>query len=358
MLTIIELSGSARQMGEAFGEACRGGIRELYDLRLAAALRFAAKKERPLSAEQVLATARQCLPSTAAYDPDGYDEFRGIDRAAGLSPEQLFALQGYTDLRDLLGFGPLPHREGCTSFIVAGDRAAGGRLLIGQTWDLQTDNMPYVCLVHREPADAPETWSLTLTGCLTLIGLNSEGIAVGNTNLQTRDVRPGVQYLSVLHRALRARSLAEAIAAIRDAPRSAAHYYYVAGPDGRAVGIECSARESVRFDVARDTFVHCNHALSAKIAALEAAAPSLSTSHRQQRLTALLNAHSGAVGIADLKRFLSDHEGGADRCICRHDWEDVSTNATVIMCPATREMHACRAQPHVGQWLSRKLALT
>lgn len=354
-LPIVELAGSPRRMGEAFGESCRDQTRELYAIRMKWAIRFAQEQGRAVTEEQVLDLCRQCLPLTEACDPVGFEEFTGIAAAAGLSPAQLYALQGLTDLRDLLAFGPQPASEGCSSFIVAPDRAADGQLLVGQNWDLQTDNMPYVCLVHRRPVGQPETWALTLTGCLTLIGLNAEGIAVGNTNLSTRDVRLGVQYLTVLHRALRARSFSEAVESIRQALRAAAHYYYVAGPGGMAVGLECSAQRAVAFEVRSGTFVHCNHALSREIAELEVEPPAPSTSYRQKRLEELLRAHRGAIGIEDLKQYLSDHEGGVDRCLCRHDCEGISTNAAVILSPGTGQIHACRAQPHLGEWVTRQV---
>ena len=284
-LPIIELSGSPAQLGEAFGEICREELLELYARRMQSVLRHARDKGREATEKQVLATARQCLEPTAAYDPIGYEEFAGIARAAGISLEQCYVLQGLTDLRDVVALGPPPKGEGCSSFIVAADRSATGDLLLGQNWDLQTDNMPFVRLVHRRPQGQPETWSLTLTGCLTLIGVNDAGIAVGNTNLQTTDARVGVQYLTVLHRALRATSLPEAVECIRQAPRAGAHYYYAAGPDGHAVGLECSATRALPFQVDNGVFVHCNHALSDEIAALEAESPGPSTVHRQERLT-------------------------------------------------------------------------
>lgn len=354
-LPIVELAGSPAHMGETFGEQCRAEIRELYAVRLGAAIRFAARRGRHFREAQVLAVARQCLEPTALYDPVGYREFLGIARGANLAPEQLYAMQGLTDLRDVLGFGPPPEGVGCSSFVVAGDRAAGGRLFLGQNWDLQTDNMPFVCLVHRQPDDAPETWCLTLAGCLALIGINAAGIAVGNTNLQTTDARVGVQYLSVLHRALRSRSLDEAVDSICQAPRAGAHYYYAAGPGGVAFGLECSARRVVRFEVRTGTFVHCNHALSPEIVCLEPAPPNPSTSHRQRRLRELLDGHPDPLGIDDAKAMLADHQGGPDRCICRHDFEGTSTNAAVILSPDTREIHACRAQPHIGEWTTRQI---
>lgn len=352
-LPIIELAGTPARIGEAFGETCRDELRELYSRRLQSVRQHARTKGRELSEGQVLQTAHHCLGPTAIYDPVGYEEFEGIARAAGISLEQCYVLQGLTDLRDVVALAPPVDGEGCSSFVVAADRSATGQLLLGQNWDLQTDNMPFVRLVHRRPQGQPETWSLTLTGCLTLIGVNEAGIAVGNTNLQTTDARIGVQYLTVLHRALRATSLPEAVACIRDAPRAGAHYYYAAGPDGTAVGLECSALQSVPFEVGSGTFVHCNHALSAEIAGVEAEAPGPSTTHRQKRLTQLLESHAGAIGLEDLKDYLSDHDGGEGCCICRHDFEAVSTNATVVLSPGTCEIHACRSQPHVGEWVTR-----
>jgi isopenicillin-N N-acyltransferase-like protein len=340
-------------MGEAFGEGCRAEARALYSLRLEAARRHARDHGRPLDEAQVLTACRACLPATQAWDPPGYEELAGIARGAGLSLEQCFTLQGLTDLRDLLAYGQLPEGAGCSSFVVAPDRSATGQLLLGQNWDLLTDNLPFVRLVHRRPADALETWAVTLTGCLTLIGVNAAGIAAGNTNLVTRDVRPGVQYLTVLHRALRAATLREAVAAIRGAPRAAAHYYYVAGPGGRAVGLECSATQSVAFTVDHGTFVHCNHALSPRLAALEAGPPGQSSAFRQQRLSQLLAGHAAPLDVAALQRLLADHEGGPDRCLCRHDHEGVSTNAVAILCPAAGRIHACRGQAHVGAWVVR-----
>lgn len=73
-----------------------------------------------------------------------------------------------------------------------------------------------------------------------------------------------------------------------------------------------------------------------------------------RRCLPLTQAQAGPLGVEDLKRLLADHEGGTDRCICRHDAVGVSTNATVILSPATGGIHACRGQPHVGQWVTRK----
>jgi len=354
-LPIIELGGTPREMGQAFGELCKGDIREFYEVRMKLAILFAREHGRRLSEAEVLGICRESLTPTQEFDPEGYEEFCAIGAAAGLSPEQTYALNGLTDLRDVLAYSRLPDGIGCSSFVVGPDRAAEGQLLLGQNWDLYTSNMKYVMLVHRKPSNAPETLCVTTAGCLSLIGINSEGLAVGNTNLQTRDSRIGVQYLSILHRALRCTELEEAAELVAGSPRAGAHYYYLGGPDGRAVGLECSATRSVRFNLDSGTFVHCNHCLASGLAELQVPPAGDSTFHRQTRLSALMQSHEGQIGVEAVKGMLSDHEGG-ELAICRHHGADgVSTNACIIMSPGTHEIHACRSQPHEGSWVSREL---
>lgn len=345
-LPVIELRGDARRMGEQFGEATRLETQELYQRRLRAALAFARENGRRWDADRALALAQTCLDMTRSYDPAGDEEFRGIARGAGLTPQQLYILQGLTDFRDLLAAG-----GGCSSIIAVDSRTRDGQPLLGQTWDLHTDNIPFVRFVHRQPTDdGPETWSLTLTGCLTLIGLSGEGIAVGNTNLRTTDTRPDVQYLSVIHRAIRSKTFAEAVNTVRQAPRSAAHYFYLGDAGGNAVGLECSAARCVELRPQEGLLVHCNHALSPDIAAIECDAPAGSTACRQERVTQLFHAMA-PVGVEEVKRIFSDHEGG-DNAVCRHDLppNHISTNACVILRPADGEIHACRGPAHLGIW--------
>jgi isopenicillin-N N-acyltransferase-like protein len=349
-LAVVELRGGMAEMGEQFGEATRVETRQLYERRLRAALTFARAEGQRFDTDGALGIAHKCLAITQAYDPAGYEEFCGIARGADLSPQQLYIMQGLTDFRDLLAGG-----GGCSSLIVTGDRTGDGQTLVGQTWDLMTDNLPFVRFVHRRPTDGgPQTWSLTLTGCLTLIGLSSEGIAVGNTNLRTSDVRLGVQYLSVLHRAIRSRTLGEALAAVRDAPRSAAHYYYLADAKGEGVGLECSATRCAELRPREGTLVHCNHALSPDVSALEIEATTASTTCRQRRVGQLLGA-AGRVDVAAVKTLFSDHDGG-DNAICRHDLppNHITTNACVIMRPQSGEIHACRGPAHLGIWRTAK----
>ncbi|MFO0727018.1 MAG: C45 family peptidase [Myxococcota bacterium] len=355
MLRIIHLAGPPKAMGEAFGEAHRAEIQEFYRLRVLNALSQAAQYGgRKLGESHLLAVAQKSLSVSESYDPAGFQELNGIARGANLSVEQAFAMNGLTDLRDVLAWSKeVPGFEGCSSFLIQGDKTKDGRILAGQTWDLATDNMPYVIGVHRRPKDGPETWCLSTVGCLSLIGLNAEGIAIGTTNIRTKDARPGICYLSVIHKVLSTRRMEDAIDAVRTKGRAAAHYYWLASRDRRTVGVECTAAQEDLVEVERGHYVHCNHVLLTVNQALESAPPkpSESTVCRQNRLSELIgSAPPGSIDAGTMRRFLSDHEGG-EGAICRHDLAGISSNGAVIVSVEEGKIIACQGLPCTAEWV-------
>jgi isopenicillin-N N-acyltransferase-like protein len=354
-MRVLHLRGTPRAMGEAHGESLRSEIQEFYNLRVLNALAQAKQfGGRQLDQGHLLAVADKSLAVSESYDPEGFAELGGIARAAHLTVAQVFAMNGLTDLRDVLAWSSeVPGFEGCSSFLVQGDRTKDAHLLGGQTWDLATDNMPYVIGVHRQPKDGPETWSLTTSGCLSLIGLNGEGLAVGTTNIRTKDARPGICYLSVIHRALRQRTLDEAIGCVTTKHRAAAHYYWLAsGREGRAAGIECTATQHHTTELARGHFVHCNHVLSEENRPLEAAPPkpSESTVCRQSRMGELIEGATQGIEVGTMRGFLSDHQGG-EGAICRHDLAGISSNGAAIIDPVALKMWACQGLPCTATWI-------
>jgi isopenicillin-N N-acyltransferase-like protein len=263
-------------------------------------------------------------------------------------------MNGLTDIRDVLAWGgELEALGGCSAFMVQGDQTRSGKLLAGQTWDLATDNMPYVVGVERIPDAGPRTWSLTTVGCLSLIGLNEHGIAVGTTNIRTIDSRPGVTYLSMIHKALGARGLPDAIAAISSAQRAGAHFYWlicaatVAGAEGRerAFAIECTPTLVDTFELCEGTYVHTNHCMIPAHVAIEGNTPSASSHARQGRLEQLIAADSGQADLDVAKRWLADRANG-ENAISRKDFAGISSNGAVVVEPGSRTIHVCHGPPH------------
>jgi isopenicillin-N N-acyltransferase like protein len=343
-------------MGEAFGESCRAEIAELYAARLRNAMTQARQYGgREVDESMVLAVARACIEPTAAYHPDGFAELSGIARGADMPLEKILAMNGLTDLRDVLAWGgDLEALGGCTSFVVTREWSREGKLLCGQTWDLATDNMPYVVGVHRQPEQGPATWTLTTVGCLSLIGLNEAGIAIGTTNIRTKDARPGVTYLSLIHKALASTTLDDAAAAISSAARAGAHFYYLADAHGRALALECTPEHVDVTEIEIGAYVHTNHCLCAEHQAIEGDTPSASSHARQLRLESLIAADCGRADLDSAKRWLGDRENGVN-AISRTDFDGISSNGAVVMQPETGTIHVAHGPPHLAQWLDLRV---
>lgn len=350
-MRILTFIGTPAQIGEAFGEASRSNIHELYrrrvDNAIAQALKYGGQT---VTEADLLAVATQSLASTKRYDPQGFEELEGIARGADLAVVKVLAMNGLTDFRDVLSW-PNPATAmddgGCTAIVAQSD-ATGGGVLCGQSWDLATDNLPFVLGVVRRPEGAPATVTLTTDGCLSLIGMNEHGLCVGTTNIRTTDARPGVNYLSIIHRALAQRTFEDAVLAIEAAPRAGAHFYYVAAAD-RAVTLECSARVAHRRDLTSGVAVHANHCLLPENQKIEGNAPNPSTLHRQRRMEEL-----GATRPLTLDRlagFFADTDGGVN-AICRDDYDGLNTNGAVVMAPAVREIRLVHGVPSRNPWHS------
>jgi isopenicillin-N N-acyltransferase-like protein len=343
----IELAGTPAAMGEAFGEAFREPIAALYALRLENALRQATQfGGRPASEALLLRLAGACLTACEGYDARGSEELRGIARGSGQSPERVLAMQGLTDLRDGLAWGDLSElgADGCTAVLAQRDACVDGRPRMAQSWDLASDNAPFVVAVHRRPANALETWSVTTVGCLSLMGVNAAGLALGTTNLRTRDAGVGVPYLSLIHRALAERDAETAVRGIAAAPRAGAHSYLALDAAGEARVVECTGRLSQIFRVRAGTHVHTNHCQVPAHAALEADTPRRSSEARLARMRALVAERHGAIDGAWLRGCFADAAGGA-LAICRRDFDGISTNAAVVITPELGELWACAGVP-------------
>jgi isopenicillin-N N-acyltransferase-like protein len=238
--------------------------------------------------------------------------------------------------------------------IVQRDCAADGRPRLAQSWDLASDNAPFVVFVQRKPTSGPQTWSITTVGCQSLMSLNEHGLALGTTNLRTRDSGVGVPYLGLIHRALEERSAAEAARVIAAAPRAGAHSYLALDRAGVGAVVECTGQRAHCFEVAHGTHVHTNHCQVPAHIALEADTPRKSSEARLARMRALLAAQGAKIDAKFLRACYADPAGGA-LAICRQDFDGISTNAASVMTPETGEMWGCAGVPDAPEKWERLL---
>jgi len=252
--------GTAREQGRAHGEAFRGEIATLAELRTYLTRTVG---DFP-SDEAVLQCAAEHVAVLEAFDGDLHDELVGIAEGANVRPEAIVVLNHYTDLRDL-GRRHAAVPDGCSMLHV---RTTQGPIA-AQTWDMHASAMPYVMML-RVPADGdrPGAWLLSLTGCLGMAGVNDERVAVLINNLTSTDAVIGVVWSALVRRALRENSAASAYGVIEAAQVGSGHHYLVCDPsDARALETSGTRKRQTLRPDQHEPYVHTNHCLDAEVAA-------------------------------------------------------------------------------------------
>ena len=383
ILPLVVLSGTPFEMGRAFGSINPVRVLDIYESRLAKLIEYAAEDGVAVTEADALGAVRKCLPVVEAYTREGFEELSALAAVCGMTLEQVWLINAYTDLRDYMRFAygggahekprKAPELEGCSAFFASADSTPDEMPLMGQTWDLGTEDMERVVAQHRKPKDAPEVWAITVIGAQPMIGMNEHGISCLTNDLNSGDGRPGVCYLDILSKVLRQSNLDSAINCVTHAPRLGGHHYIIADGEGNAAAIETSAlAHTLRF-VDRGVYVHTNHYLEPDIKKFERTRPPSSTP-RWERMTKLLRGLASADGGADepagangsgdgadvsrrpgitpeaVQKVYADREG--EYCINRYD-DDTgsSTNACLIMSPVKRKLWMCRGQADRGEWI-------
>lgn len=267
---------SARERGRVHGETFRDDIRTLAEIRTSL-ISAAWYLKGP---DKVRERAQEHLPLLRAYDGDLYDEFAGIAEAANLSEADLLILNHYTDLRDL-GLAVEALEEGCTILHARYD----DEVLIGQTWDMHATAGPYVIMMYLPDEGV---WVQTVTGCLALCGMNNKGVAVAINNLVMGDARVGVSWPTLVRRMLRDPSVLLAEETLVKTTVGSGHHYLLCDRE-LSVAWEISASaNAVTFHGNKGLYIHANHCLDDKMAALSQISPASTTNERQAQAEELL----------------------------------------------------------------------
>lgn len=347
-LRVVSTRGGPRELGRSHGEALRPEIQKFIEGRTTA-LEAYAEKRGTSDVSRFASLGAQCLALADAWDPDGALEHRGIAEGAQVDPALLYAIANLSDLRDVLLLGgSSPDSEGCSALLLPAGRTRSGNVIAAQTWDLGPRDLEFVVAIERKPENGPRTVSLTCAGCLTLIGMNEHGLALGTTNIKVKGSRPGVGYLSVLHRMIREASVDAASRILESAPRAAAHTYWLATGE-RAIEWECGPDHAISRELGAEPLVRTNHCLAEPMARIEGETPTSSSLARRARVTELLAGKSH--DFPSLVTLFSDRRDGIDS-IARfpEDGQPTATNAVVVCFPAEKKMYACRGPAQRGEF--------
>ncbi len=354
-IRVLELSGSHYDMGYQHGLAYSDGIKHFAEERVKLA-GDAMWSGQAMTRAEVLALADACLAEHKRYSTDLVEELQGMADATHLSVAELIVVCGFTDFIDTVYNAAnletaVPAHAGadnCTAFLVPNNKTSNAQGFYGQTWDMHDSATPHVILLRGKPTNKPEFLAFTTVGCVGMIGMNSEGVAIGINNLSATDGQAGVTWNFVIRKALEQSTADDALACITDANLAGAHNYMLMDKSGKGYNVEAMSTTTVVTDLEEGPLVHTNHCLVEQTQAVQRkreAASQESSEHRLSRGYDLLAKDS--INEHDLKSLTRDPEA---ICVSSKPPRHVESCGAAIMRPATGDFWAVWGLPSENEY--------
>ncbi len=350
---LIQVQGHAFERGRQYGEQTV----DLIQFNLECYWRLF-QHDTGLDRAAILDQTRQYLAPIEGYAPHLLEEMRGIAEGAGVSLDDILALNCRTEI---LSMGSISLRDECTAVFVAPEVTANGHALVAQNWDWSNVLRGGTVLLRVEQPDLPTVLTVTEAGMVGKIGFNSAGIGVVTNFLRHDHRRVGVPFHLILRDALNAPRLGLAMAAVYRGARADSGNYLLAHADGEAVDLEATPSDVGFLHPQDGLLVHTNHFLTPRLQTGDRGiAESDNTLARYGRAVRLLRAQVGQVTVETLKSIFCDHFNHP-KSICRHpdpdqpDIERSATLASMILDLTAGQMHLAVGEPCQGDYYTVEL---
>ena len=356
----IKLSGSLYDMGYQHGKTYADSIRMFTEERmhLCTDVNWTGFD---LSHQEIMELGKACLEEHYAYAPTLMTELEGMAAATELGMVELMIMNGFTDFVDLIYKAGSEKQEpqktmisdNCTAFLVPDNATADGHGFYGQTWDMHATATPYVILLEGQPDDNPNFLVFSITGCVGMIGMNDQGIAIGINNLSASDGQVGVTWPFVIRKALMQDNLDDAVACVVDAKRTGAHNYMLFDKHGKGYNIEAMSTECQITELDDGCIAHTNHCLIESNIDLERYRPPELQQLSINRLNRADNFLSERPITEEMLMEITRDEGGI--CVQTKPPLDIETCGAAIMRPATGDFWAVRGLPSEYEYTHFKI---
>ncbi len=343
-------TGTHREIGRQFGEACQDLIRQHRDKALGRL-----REKNHISADRGRSAAAEYRSTVLEHAPFFDEEVQGLAEGAGIDLSDAYLLQ----LRAELGVTTPPDlidgADECTSFAVLSEATSTGESLIGQNADLPAFYRDISVVVELVPDDQPSILMLTPAGQMSYIGINDRGMGVFANFVTCDGWRVGFPRYFLSRLALTHERVDDAIAAIRSVPRASSRNLIMMDRSGTAADLETTPTDDARIDPVNNLLAHANHYTADSLQAEErSTGRQLRNSQvRQARMETLLREHHGQLSPARMREILRDRVAIPDS-ICRADDDregsDIITFASVIAEPGLGRIQVAIGPPSVYQY--------
>jgi isopenicillin-N N-acyltransferase-like protein len=334
-LPVVDVAGSHREIGRAFGEHVRDQTREYSEMWLAKAVARSGKTR-----DELLDHVAGFVQTIDAWAPYLGDEIRGVAEGTGIDEREAFAIQVRMEL---LFAGPPP--PSCTTFALTGEHTATREPIVGQNVDLDAEVERFGVILKAAPEDSPAVMMYTSPGLVSYVGLNDAGLSVHGNLLVSDGWRAGFPRYLLTRVMLRERSVAAALEAGLKPPRASSRNLILGDAGGAIANVELAVQGEAVLRSEDGVLVHANHFTAPELAGSDRFVPE-SSCHRQERMRQLLDDAPRPISVDDLQGFYRDHDGYPGS-ICAHQKEGGvgKTVASLISEPAAGRLHASFGSP-------------
>lgn len=290
--------------------------------------------------------------------PDILEEAKGVASGAGVSFEEIMALNCRYEVLHWPPKGENSEGKECTTYAILPEAMEDGRMVFGQNWDYRPFTLEHTLLLHIEEENGMRIMGLAEAGSLMRNGFNTKGVGVCASSLRSiyDSNEIGLPTTFLRRKILQSGSLVEAENLIRSWSRSVSNNFLIASKAGAAADLEVIPHTEYKILPKEGIVTHANHFLVDRY--VEA---SKSSKFRGERLEELLRKKQGKITIDYIKECLRDHQGWPES-ICTHTppgntdinlmWQ---TNASMIYDFSENVLHLCYGPPCEGEYLTYQL---
>jgi isopenicillin-N N-acyltransferase like protein len=344
----VFIEGEPRERGYQYGSQCKNLIEQSI-----VTYGDAFKRDLGKDWNDAVSLGMRFAPKIREYDPICIEEMEGVAKGAERAFEEILTLHVKTELRLI---GTTQGFEGCTTISAAGGATELSKTLVGKNWDWVPVSKKLGVILKKKCPDGPNTVTLTEAGLLGRDGFNSAGIAIVANALLSDKWHFGVPLHVLINKALRAKTLNDAMKAILDADRASSNNYMLVHSAGEAVCIETAPFNYNVLWADEGILAHSNHFTIAN-SEIKDRLPQLypNTLTRLRRARTLLEQKRGKLTVKSFEQILTDH---FDKpfSVCLHPDErlkshlQIQTNGSLIIDLNEMRMFVAMGPPCANQY--------